>query len=289
VFAAHCRRLGIRHVHAHHADVAADVALLAAAYSGTTWSLSLHGPTEFFDVERFRPGRKAEHAALVACISDHTRGQLMTLTAPKHWERFHVVRLGVEPEVIPFHEPAATADPLRVLNVARMVGPKGHAILLEGLAGAVAEGVDLCATLVGDGPERAAVQSLAERLGLSARVELTGALPADRTLELYAEADAFCLPSFAEGLPVVLMEAMAAGVPVIATRASGTPELVEDGQTGLLVSPGRADQVQAAIVRLAREPGLRRGLAKAGRLRIEQDYDLRANVRVLYELLGAFE
>jgi glycosyltransferase involved in cell wall biosynthesis len=294
VLAAECRRRQIAHVHAHHADVASDVALLAAEYgrqSGSqlprSWSLTLHGPTEFFDAPRFRPGPKAEDASLVVCISDHSRGQLMAMTAPRHWERFQVVRLGVDPAAIPYVQPQAGAGPLRVLNVARMVGPKGHGILLEALAQLDRDGIGFHATLVGDGPDRSRIERLARELGLAGKVEFPGALPADRTLALYAQADAFCLPSFAEGLPVVLMEALAAGVPAVASRTAGTPELVEDGRTGLLVSPGRADQTAAALTRLAREPALREQLASAGRKRVEAEYDLRANVRRLHDLLAA--
>lgn len=282
VLADHMRRLGLRHVHVHHANVAADVALLASAYSGGTWSLSMHGPTEFLDPARFQPGVKAGRAALVACISEHTRRELAALSSRS--DHFHVVRLGIDPDAIAFREPRADAAPLRILNVARMAPPKGHAVLLEALA---ALDVPFEATLVGDGPERPAIESLATRLGLDGRVRFTGALPADRTLELYREAHVFCLPSFAEGLPVVFMEAMAAGVPVVASRASGTPELVEDGVTGLLVEPGEPQQVAQALARLAADPELRRRLARAGRERVEADYDQRANVRRLRDLLEA--
>jgi glycosyltransferase involved in cell wall biosynthesis len=288
VLADHLRRLGVDHVHVHHADVGSDVALLASEYSGGTWSLSLHGPTEFLDVARFRPGAKAQHAALVACISEFTRSELVAITAPEHHERFQVVRLGVESDSIPYRAPRDDADPFQILNVARMAATKGHAVLLEGLAAANDAGLAWRATLVGDGPERANVEALAHRLGLDGRIRLTGALSANEALALYAEADAFCLPSFAEGLPVVLMEAMASGVPVVASRTSGTPELVEDGKTGLLVDPGSPDQVAAALKRLASDPELRRELAATARRRIEDDYDLRTNVRRLCDLLAPF-
>jgi glycosyltransferase involved in cell wall biosynthesis len=267
----------------HHANVAADVALLASEHSGGTWSLSMHGPTEFLDVARFQPGVKAERAAMVACISEHTRRELAALSSRS--DHFHVVRLGIDTEAIAFREPGENANPLRILNVARMAAPKGHSVLLEGLAGL---DVPFEATLVGDGPERPAIEALSGRLGLGGRVRFTGALPADRTLELYRDADVFCLPSFAEGLPVVLMEAMAAGVPVVASRTSGTPELVEDGVTGLLVEPGRPEQVAQALARIAGDPELRRRLARAARERVEAEYDLRANVRRLRDLLEPF-
>jgi glycosyltransferase involved in cell wall biosynthesis len=280
VLADHMHRLGLRHVHVHHANVAADVALLASAYSGGTWSLSMHGPTEFLDTARFQPGVKAERAALVACISEHTRSELAALSS--HSEHFHVVRLGIDPDAIAFHEPQEREGPLRILNVARMAPPKGHAVLLEAIA---ALDVPFQAALVGDGPERPALEALASKLGLDDRVHFAGALPADQTLARYAEADVFCLPSFAEGLPVVFMEAMAAGVPVIASRTSGTPELVEDGVTGLLVEPGRPEEVALALVRMAGDLELRRHLARAARERVDADYDLRANVRRLRDLL----
>lgn len=283
VLADHMRRLGLRHVHVHHANVAADVALLASEYSGGTWSLSMHGPTEFLDTARFQPGVKAERAGLVACISEHTRSELAALSSRS--DHFHVVRLGIDPDAIAFREPQEHNGPLRILNVARMAPPKGHAVLLEGLAPL---DVPFQATLVGDGPERPALEAMAGRLGLDDRVRFAGALPADETLALYGDADVFCLPSFAEGLPVVLMEAMAAGVPVIASRTSGTPELVEDGVTGLLVEPGAPRDVANALTALAGDLELRRRLARAARERVEAEYDLRANVAKLRAFLEPF-
>ena len=274
---------GIRHVHAHHANVAADVARIAARCLGITWSFSMHGPTEFSDVERFRPGDKAADADFVACISDFARSQLLPMVPPERWERLHVVRLGVE---LP---PSAPSVPpgdgrLRVLSVGQLAERKGFTVLLEALAALRDRGVGVDATVVGEGPARAELERRIEQHGLSGSVTLAGALSHDETLARYAAADVFCLPSFAEGVPVVLMEAMARSRPVVATRIAGIPELVEDGVSGLLVTPGRADELVQALARLAGDADGRARLGAAGREAVARDYESSRSARRLQEL-----
>lgn len=296
VLAAECERRGITHVHAHHANVASDVAMLAALYgrcsgsSPRTWSFTMHGPTEFFDVNFFRPGAKAERAEFVVCISEYCRSQLMSLSSPDCWARMHVVHCGVETELIaPADRPPPDREgAFRVLNVGRLAPVKGQAVLLDAIAALARDGRDVELLVVGDGPERAALERAAGGLELNGRVRLLGARSAEETLALYQQADAFCLTSFAEGLPVVLMEALAAGLPSVATRIMGVPELIEDGRTGLLVTPGRADEVAAALARLADDADLRSRLAAAGRKKVEAEFELEGSVARLRELFAGY-
>jgi glycosyltransferase involved in cell wall biosynthesis len=138
---------------------------------------------------------------------------------------------------------------------------------------------------VGDGAERAFLERRAQELGLGDAVRFTGALPHDRTRALYAETDVFCLPSFAEGVPVVLMEAMAMKIPVVATEIMGVPELVDDGVSGLLVPPARPDELAKALVRLLGEPALRERMGEEGRRRVAADYDGPSSARQLRQVL----
>jgi colanic acid/amylovoran biosynthesis glycosyltransferase len=139
-------------------------------------------------------------------------------------------------------------------------------------------------TIVGDGPKRARLEALASELGIEGRVTFAGAVAHDRLPEVFAAADAFCLPSFAEGLPVVLMEAMATAIPAVTTSVNGIPELVVDEENGLVVPPGRADLVARALARLAREPELRNRLGRAGRERVVEEFDVRREAQRLHDL-----
>jgi glycosyltransferase involved in cell wall biosynthesis len=143
------------------------------------------------------------------------------------------------------------------------------------------------AEIIGGGPKREDLERIARDLGLSERVRFLGAVGQDDIRHHFAHADLFCLSSFAEGLPVVLMEAMAMGKPVVAPRIMGISEIVADGESGLLVPPARADLLADAIERLASEPQLRRRLGDRGRAIVEAEFDVRSEARRLRDLLLA--
>jgi glycosyltransferase involved in cell wall biosynthesis len=268
------RRRDLRHVHVHFANAGADVAMLAARFGGGGWSLTLHGPAEFFEVRGNRLAEKLGSAAFVACASDWARSQAMAIAPGEAWPRFHVVRGGVDAEV---WRPAGARAPgprLEILNVGRLAPVKGQGLLIEAVGQLREQGIDVRCRIAGDGPERAALTRRIGELGLEERVELTGAVGQDRIRELYEQSDVFCLPSFREGLPFVLIEALAMELAVVATRIMGVPELVVDGQTGVLVGPGRSDQLAAALAALARDPERRARLGAAGRAAVQRDYAL---------------
>lgn len=289
-----CRRRDVRHLHAHLANVASAVALLAAEFGrddGFRWSFTMHGYTEFDEVRRYALAEKARRAAFVACISDFCRSQLLKLVEPDWWDNLVVVRCGLDPNEIRSlacrarTSPALPNDaPLRLLFVGRLVSEKGVLVLLRALAELRRRGVEVTAVLVGDGPYRGEFEQAARRLGIAEQVTFTGALTGARLAPLYREADVFCLPSFAEGLPVVLMEAMANELPVITSRIAGIAELVDDGVNGLLLPPGRDDVIADALERLAADPELRAQWGRAGRERVLRDYDVGRSAALLESL-----
>lgn len=287
-----CRRRGVRHIHAHFANVACAVALLAADFGrpdGFRWSFTMHGPTEFDDVTRFALRDKVEHAAFVACISDYCRSQLQKLVGPELWDKLTIVHCGLPGPQMADSVPVTPADHggFRVLCVGRLVPEKGQAILLEAASALRRRGLALSVTLVGDGPARASLEAEARRLGIGGDVTFLGALGRDTVARLYSETDAFCLPSFAEGVPVVLMEAMAAGLPVVTTRIAGVPELVEDEVSGAVVAPGRSEPIAEALGRLAADPELRGRWGAAGREKVMRDYDVADSAEILERLFTA--
>src|SRR5271154_5761832 len=295
----YCASLQLRHIHAHHGSAPADVALLAARFGRVagvgprTWSLTLHGPDELRDVRWFGLAEKIRRADAVACISDFARSQLMTLVDDAHWAKLRVVHCGLASTEFPaLDDEEPVADELavarrQVLCVGRLVPEKGHAVLLHALARVVSEGHDVEAVIVGSGPLRARLELLAGDLGVAQRVVFRGALGQEEVKRCYGSASLFCSSSFAEGVPVVLMEAMARGRPVIATAIAGVRELVRDGENGLLVAPGRADELARAIAQLLGDPDLCRRLGIAARAHVAQNYAVDRSAAQLEELFGA--
>jgi glycosyltransferase involved in cell wall biosynthesis len=290
-----CERRGIRHIHVHLANAAADLALIAARLGSAldrdrpwSWSFTMHGPTEFYDLRHFRLPEKVKDAAFVVCISDFARSQLMGLSDPETWDRLHVVHVGIPVEQFTpsrngngnGHAPVLPT----ILYIGRLVPEKGQAVLLEAVARLREEGREVQVKLAGEGELRAHLEELCREAGIEDRVSFLGAVSQERIRDLYAEADVFCLPSFAEGVPVVLMEAMAMGLPVVTTRIAGIPELVEDGSGGVVVAPGRVDELAGRIAALLDDPEKRSALGAAGREKVLAEFDAEASAAQLHDL-----
>ncbi len=292
-----CTRRGIRHIHAHFANVSADVGLLAAHFGHTpqqpwAFSFTMHGPTEFYDVAAHGLARKVQTACFVACISDFCRSQLMAFTAMDQWSKLAIVHCGIDTGAFhPQRAPTvrsgdAAGGVLRILTVARLAAVKGHLVLLQALVMLRQRNVAFHWTVVGDGPESSALANEVQVRGLADHVTFAGAVGHDKTPDFYAAADVFCLPSFAEGVPVVLMEAMACGLPVVATQIMGIPELVETGVSGVLAPAGRPEAIADALAALAGDSAGRAAMGQRGRAKVQECFDVR---RCAAPLLRLFE
>ena len=282
------RRERIAHLHVHFTGPQSDIATLAADLAGRTWSVTVHGPAEFFDVYADQLPRRLAEAHFAVAISDFARSQMLAFTPPERWDSVHVVHCGVDPRE--FDAPPAgelAGRPLELLTVGRLMPYKGQALLVDAVRALLDQGVDVSLTMIGDGGDRPALERRIAALGLAGSVTLLGAVGQDSIRTHYAACDVFCLASFAEGVPVVLMEAMAMRRPVIATRIAGVSELVDDDVSGVLVRPGRADLLVAAIARLAADDDLRRRMGEAGRERVVAEFDVRANAARLAAIYGA--
>jgi glycosyltransferase involved in cell wall biosynthesis len=257
--------------------------MLAAEISGIPFSYTLHGPAELFEPRHWAIGAKTARARFTACISHYARSQAMFFSDPAHWDRLPIVHCGVIPEL--YERSADAAEPgdgIHLVFVGRLTAIKGVRVLLEALRVARAADSGIRLTLVGDGDDRPALEALAAAMGDAVR--FAGYRSQEEVANILATADVFVLPSFAEGVPVVLMEAMAAGKPVIATRIAGVPELVEDGESGLLVPPGDAASLGAAIARLAGDPAMGQRMGKAGRAKVRAEFDVRKEAAWLLSL-----
>jgi glycosyltransferase involved in cell wall biosynthesis len=276
-----------QHLHVHFGNAGATVGVLVKRLSACHLSYTIHGPDEFDEVAGQHLALKMREADSVVCISQFARGQLMRITDPAHWGKFRVCYLGVEPEQFRFALRDAGTLP-QLLCVGRLAPAKGQVLLIQALAQLRDRGLRFHLTLVGDGPDRARVEAQIAALGLRKSVTLTGALTQGQVRERFARADIFVLPSLAEGIPVVLMEAMSCGVPCVSTPVNGIPELIAHDQTGLLATPGDVFSLAARLRELIEQPALRHRLALAARDKVRSDFDLVRNVAALGSIFSAF-
>ena len=287
--ATEMERRGVRHVHNHFANPAAVAGLVASRYLGIGWSVTLHGMSDFAGPSTPLLALRVADASFVASATEWGRDRVLQTVGPGHASKIHVVRCGVDLARLP--DPTRTlrspGEPFKVLCVGRLSPEKGHVGLIEAVADLVRRGVDCRLILIGGGPEERAIRLATAALGLENRVELQGPKPEAEVLQAMARAHVFAMSSLMEGLPVVLMEALALELPVVAPAITGIPELVSDGETGLLYPAGDWKQLATSLELLAADPGLRVRLGRAGRERVLRDFDARTAAVPLARLLNA--
>jgi glycosyltransferase involved in cell wall biosynthesis len=270
VLAHHLRSRGVVHLHNHFADACCSVAMLMSSMSGIPFSLSMHGPGIFFQPMHWRIDEKIARASFTACISHFCRSQGMYFSDDAHWDKLKIVHCGVEPEK--YGRDPNRSFGKRLLFVGRLDAVKGVPLLLDAVAELKAAHPDIALTVVGDGPIRADLEAQARALDMPA--EFVGYKSQDEVAQLLDTHDMLILPSFAEGVPVVLMEAMAARIPVIASRVGGVQELVEDGKSGFVLAPGDEKSLISALDKLLSDPDLCARMGTAGRAKVEADFNI---------------
>jgi glycosyltransferase involved in cell wall biosynthesis len=278
------RAKGLDHVHTHFASL---TAMLMERIFGVALSMTIHGSDEFIDPAGFCMAAKVRASRFVIGISRYGCSQIMRFSDPLDWDKVSMVRLGINPEEFEPAAPKPDRDCFEIVTVGRLVPVKAYRFLLRACARLISARRRLKLIVIGGGPERDALEALARDLEMVDAVEFTGPLPNDRVRERVRGADCFALSSFAEGVPVVLMEAMALAVPCVATRVTGVPELIEHEKQGLLVAPADEKALAAAIARLMDDEQLRAELGANGRKKILSEYDLRENARELMRKLSA--
>jgi len=286
VVASWLRRQMLSHVHMHFTST---VGLFAQRLYPMQTSVTMHGPDEFGDPSGFYLSEKIRAFHLVVAISEFGRKQLMRYSDPGQWEKFRVVRLGVDQGLYAPPTFRGNPAPCEILFVGRLAPVKAAHILIAAVARLVHQGRSVRLRLVGDGPCRGELERGARERGVHEQVVFEGWQNADGVRAMYQQADIFCLPSLAEGIPVVLMEAMAMEIPCVATRVTGVPELIRDQIDGLLVASGNEEELAAALARLVDDSELRLRLGRSARQRVVQDFDLQRNTRQLAEVFREFE
>jgi glycosyltransferase involved in cell wall biosynthesis len=294
-FAAHLglrlEREGVDHVHAHFATHPAAVAYVIHRLTGIGYSFTAHGSDIHRDTHML--AEKARSARFVVAVSESNRTVVLDACRRAGVEvpaqRVIVVRCGVDPDAFPVQLRGlrSVGDPLHVLAVGTLHAVKGQRILVEACRRARLEGVDVRLTFVGDGPDRRDLQRQVDTAGLGEVVTFVGAVTQPHVRRLLGEADLLAVPSVPtadgrrEGLPVVIVEAMASGVPVVASRLSGIPEIVDHQRTGLLVAPGDPEALAAALLRIERDPQEAARFATAAHRLVRDQFDAQACARQL--------
>jgi glycosyltransferase involved in cell wall biosynthesis len=244
--ARYCERHEIPHVHAHFGTNPAEVAMLASMVGNLTFSFTVHGPDEFDCPEYLGMRQKIRYASFVAAISSYTRSQLLRWADQSDWPKVQVIRCGLEKRYFSDVR-AASLSQNRFVSVARLSRQKGQLILLQAVALLAGEGCQFEMVLVGDGELRNDIERSIDTLGIRSNIVITGWLSSEQVRTEIENSKALVLSSFAEGLPVVLMEAMAMGRPVLTSSVAGIPELVRDGCEGWVYPPSSVEAMASAL------------------------------------------
>lgn len=284
-FARRTMELGITHVHAHFANHPTTAALIIHRLTGISYSFTAHGSD--IQADQHMLAKKVAAAEFVVTVSNYNKELLIKECGERYRNRINVTRCGVDTQ---FFQPTLSrkrSSRLNIICVGTLYEVKGQIHVIEACALLRQRGVDFCCHLVGDGPLREQLQDRARRLEVDESVCFHGKLVRSELVDLLREMDVLCAPSVPardgrrEGIPVALMEAMASGLPVVASEISGIPELVQHYQTGLLVPPRDAKSLADALQHLHDHEALRRRLSRAGRETIVREYDLDKNVESL--------
>lgn len=273
---------GLDHLHNHLGDNSGNVTLLASRLSGIPYSISIHGPHIFFDGPHWALDRKTEHAEFISCIGHFCTSQMMLYADAAHWDKFQIIRCGIDPEQFIYSKPRRECT--KLAYVGRLSVEKGLPILFRSIAQLNASNCTVELVLMGDGEDRAYLERLARDMGISEQITFLGFVDQKTIAETLKNSDIFVLPSFAEGIPVALMEAMAIGLPVIATAVGGVSELVVDHETGLVVHASDVQGLAAAISEYVDDYNLRVNIADNARTKVTTEFNIEEQVDKLASL-----
>ena len=277
-------RDGVSHIHAHWSTNTAAVALMAHRLGGPSFSFTAHGPDELVDPGPSSLKFKVSEARFVAAISQYCRTQLALAAGPGQWDKLKIIRCGVDTEAFNVSDaPFDTEAPF--VCVGRLCPQKAQPLIVEAAAEVAKTHPHLRIELIGDGESRAEVEAAIARHGLGDKITLLGWQDTSQVRAHLRRARALLLPSFAEGLPVVIMEAFALGRPVISTYIAGIPELVDDA-TGWIIPAGSVSDIAEAMrAALDASPESLRSKGQQGRARVEAHHDVDANAAALLQLI----
>lgn len=271
------QRHAVQHVHNHFGDSSGTIAMLASLQSGIDYSITIHGPHIFFEPLVWALDLKLKYSKFIACISHYCQSQVMLFSAAQDWHKLKIVHCGIDfnhYQAIRMPIEKTNDTPVKLIYVGRLAHEKGVSILIRSLISLKQDGVTFELTLVGDGPERLELEKLVASHGLKNHIVFHGYADQNTVRQKLLDSDIFILPSFAEGVPVSFMEAMASGVPVVGTNVGGVSELIEHGVTGLVVPPADEVSLKLAISRYINDPALRQQVRLVARAYVEKHFNL---------------
>lgn len=281
------RRDKIRHIHAHFGTNSSTVACLVGVSTDIPFSFTVHGPEEFDKPAFIALPEKIKRAKAVVAISQYGRSQLYRLVDYGYWRKIHVVHCGLEADFFEENLPDIPSKP-HLLCIGRLCEQKGQLLLVDALAQLQSKGLKPTLTLAGDGPLRPDVEHQIKTNGLQDSIQITGWISSQEVKQHLKQAACLVLPSFAEGLPVVIMEAMAQGRPVISTYVAGIPELVRPGETGWLCPAGDVPALVETIEEALRcEEDTLNQIAKKAYRRVRARHDIDAEAAKLAALFSS--
>lgn len=287
LLARHLRREKVFHIHNHIGENSASIAMLTCALGPFEFSQTIHGPGIFYHAETWSLGEKIARSRFTACISHYCIGQCQLFSDPSYWDRLKLVRCGVGRAFVE-HSPEEAPESRQFVCVGRLCPEKAQLLLVEAIGRLRDAGKDCCLKLIGDGDLRPNLEQRVAALGLTDRVELVGWADSATIRQCLTESRAMVLPSFAEGLPVVIMESLAMGRPVISTHVAAIPELVRPGENGWLVPAGDVDALVAAMQEALELPASTiTQMGRAGRDSVMQQHDVHQEAEKLAELIRA--
>ena len=281
-----CQDADISHLHAHFGINPAAVAMLCRVLGGPTYSFTVHGPKEFDSATGLALAEKITRAKFVAAISSFGKSQLYRWCARSDWSKIQTIHCGLDEMFLnaPYQP---IPDRPQLVCVGRLCEQKGQLLLVEAAGQLAAEGLDFKLVLVGDGPLREEIEALIARLGIADKIEITGWASNSEVQNYILASRAMVLPSFAEGLPVVIMEALALGRPVISTYVAGIPELVEPGACGWLVTAGSVEALKSKMrIALQLPVAELEHMGKVGIQRVAANHDAKQEATKLAGLFG---
>jgi glycosyltransferase involved in cell wall biosynthesis len=276
-------------LHNHIGENSASVAMLASEMSGVPFSLTIHGPYIFFAPQKWALGEKLSRAAFTACISHFCHGQCQIFAPESAWQRLHVVRCSVQPLFIEEPPPRQPSPHPHFVCVGRLCVEKGQRLLIDAAKQLIASVPAAKISLIGDGHDRQSLEQSIRNAGLQNQITILGWQSSHAIRETLLTATALVIPSMAEGLPIVAMEALATRCPVIATNIAAMSELIEPGKNGWLIPSGFIDALAAALQEAAKcDDDQLREMGNNGRQRVLELHCPSRQTKQLMSLLQTY-
>ncbi|WP_028857264.1 glycosyltransferase family 4 protein [Psychrilyobacter atlanticus] len=287
VLLAHLKKLEVDHIHIHFANPAASLVLPINKHTDINYSLSVHGPEIFYNTDKNLLEEKFRGAVFIRGIGFFCRSQIMRFLDPKQWEKIHMVPCGVDPEIYRRSE-LPRNETVNIVSVGRLTPSKGQIIILKALNRLAKKGLNFKLNIIGGGIDDSLLKSYTKENNLETHVKFLGVKSREETKEFLKKMDIFTLPSFAEGIPVSLMEAMSMEIPVVSTIINGIPELIQDGKNGFLVMPSDIEGLSEIFEKLILDDVLRKKIGEEGRKIIKNKYNIYKSADKMVELFKTY-